>query len=106
MENIISELEKIRNGYEFDSLEKLFHSCSIEGVTSKLFIKITEAKIKNKNVDVSEQEKMIEYLEQANRWMGLLYRKFEQQNIQLHDLVTLTKQQAEKIKLLNEKLNF
>ena len=93
----IEELRKLRNGYEFDALEKMFHCSSIKGVSEKLFIKIAEAKIKNKKIDVSEQEKMIEYLDQADRWVNMLHRKFENQSVMISDLMYLNKKLIEKI---------
>jgi len=104
MDTQIDFLKKIRNGYEFDGLEKLFHSSSIQGVADKLFIKVTEAKIQNSKLDTTEQLKMIDYLNQANSWLNQLHAKFEGKDRYIYDLELLNKQLLKRIEILEKQI--
>ena len=80
----MDELRKFRGKYYFDSLEELMHRSSVLGVHDALFIKVIEAK--RKGADVSENEKMLNFLSDAQTFYAALYGELERIKSENFDL--------------------
>lgn len=70
--------------HHFNYLEKIEHCAVLLSVFSKMETKVLEAKIKNPNLDLSEQEKMIGDLQMIYVWVCGLFE--EKELLQRHNI--------------------
>ena len=90
-------LYEIRKTFYFDALESMAYHNYINSAAHRLEYKLNEAKVKNANLDYTEQENVINELNIAARWMQSLYAKFERQNTMLYDFKLLNDNLQERI---------